>query len=548
MYESIVFEMIHNDSECAKLHLNLMSSPRPTINPSVKRLWSSLWPYSFILLVLLLFIPVIGILSQFSRDVFITSVQIMGSPSTYNSVLLVVLSSSFAALFGISSAWVITFSNVPYKKWLQWLLIMPLAIPPYVMAYVTKGFFDPFGTLDQWIGVHIDISNIFVLSLLIGLVLYPYVYTPLRASLAQQSASLIEAAKLAGYRSQWKMLRLVLPMHRTAMVGGLLLVGLEALNEYGAPAYFGVNTYTTEIIRYWDPMNLHFSVSHALVALVFVGLLLYIESRIRLKSQASDKFGRKVRELESTRNSRVGFIACLALLGVAFVAPVLQMLGWAGKNLSLFFESSFLMTTGYTFLLALTSGLILLLTSILLSYFNYMFSNNKIAGLSFIANLGYAIPGAIIGIGVLIPIAWLNQSTDILLTGTAGLLIAAYCMRYQSVSFNTVDGTLKKIPKSQLEASLSLGTNRLGSLRTIILPQMKPALMGALLLVFVDITKELPLTMLFQRFNQETLAVKAFIMMDTDGAFYKASVPSLAIVLLGVLSIIALRYLDSKDE
>jgi iron(III) transport system permease protein len=476
------------------------------------------------------------------------TLDVVMSESTFNSVLVVFLSCLFASIFGISSAWIVTFSNIPFKKWIQWLLIMPLAIPPYVMAYVSKGFFDPFGTLDQWTGIHLDISNIVVLSLLISLVLYPYVYTPLRASLAQQSASLIEAAKIAGYRSQWKMMRLILPMHRTALVGGLLLVGLESLNEYGAPAYFGVKTYTTEIIRYWDPMNLQYSVSHALVALIFVGLLLYLESRTRLKSHTSDKLGRKVQDMEASMKSSLGFAVCITLLAIAFAAPVLQMLFWSGKNLGLFFESSFLMTTGYTFMLALSSGLILLLTSVLLSYFIYMFKNYSLAKLSFIANLGYAIPGAIIGIGVLIPIAWLNESTDILLTGTAGLLIGAYCMRYQSVAFNTVEGTLKKIPVSQLEASLSLGRSRIGSLRSVILPQMKPALMGALLLVFVDITKELPLTMLFQRFNQETLAVKAFIMMDTDGAFYKASVPSLAIVFLGVLSIIALRYLDSKDE
>lgn len=525
-----------------------MSSPLLAVNPAMKRFWSSSWPYGFILLAIILFIPVIGILSQFSINVLKSAGDVILSESTLNSVLVVALACSFALLFGISAAWVVTFYDFPFRKWIQWVLIMPLAIPPYVMAYVAKGFFDPFGTLDQWVGLHFEISNIMVLGLLMGLVLYPYVYTPLRASLAQQSASLVEAARLAGYRSQWSMIKLILPMHRTALVGGLLLVGLESLNEYGAPAYFGVKTYTTEIIRYWDPMNLQSSVSHALVALVFVGLLLYIESRSRLRSHLGDKLGRKVKDLPSNSHSKRAFALCLTILILAFAAPVLQMLTWAGSNLELLVQADFLQTAGYTFLLALSSGLILLCSAVFLSYFNYQFRNYRIAGLSFVANLGYAIPGAVIGIGVLIPIAWLNQSTDILLTGTAGLLIGAYCLRYQSVAFNTVEGTMKKIPESQLEASRSLGKSRFGSLFTTLLPQIRPALLGALLLVFVDITKELPLTMLFQRFNQETLAVKAFIMMDTDGAFYKASVPSLAIVLLGVLSIIALRYLDSKDE
>lgn len=471
--------------------------------------------------------------------------SVIASESSLNSVLLVLMSGAWALFFGISSAWVVSFYRFPFRKWLDWLMILPLTVPAYVMAYIAKGFFGPFGTLDQWTGFHLDPSNLPVLSLLMGLVLFPYIYTPLRASLRLQSSSLLELALISGKRKPHQLLTTLLPLHRTAIVGGLLLVCLEVLNEYGAPAYFGIQTYTTEIIRTWDPRNLTGSVSHALVALLLVGMLLFLEYRQRTKLRLDDRFKKTTLQIISAKQPLALFF-CLIPLLLGFVFPVTQMLSWAAKSAEYALEPEFLSVTGYTFLLAFTASIILIFTAVLLSAFNFQFARSPLSKLSFIANLGYSIPAAIVGIGILIPVAWINESMDVLLTGTAGLLIAAYCMRYQSVAFNAVDGSFRKIPLSQLESGLVLGKSRLGSLFSVILPQTSTAILGGVLIVFVDVCKELPLTMLFQRFNQETLAVKAFTMMDTDGAFYKASLPSLTIVLLGTISVFVLRMIDQR--
>lgn len=518
------------------------------ITSDSRTLWKTGWPYAFLLIILFLFVPMAGLITQFRAEVFSTAVNVLYSASSFNSLALVLMSGLLASAFGITCAWVVTFYRFPLRNVIDWAMILPLCMPPYVMAYVYRGIFGPFGTLDQWFGYHADITNLPVLSVLIAAVLFPYVYTPLRASLRLQSTSLLETARLAGFKSPLGLMRSVLPMHRTAIAGGMLLVALEVLNEYGAPAYFGIPTYTTEIIRTWDATRLTHSISNALIALVFVGLLLAWEHRLRAAHPLSDRFVRREESRLFEQRSFLPLLVCLLPLLVGFIIPVLQMLSWSARELGELADPALLGVAGYTFVLSLSAALVLVLTSIVIGFFNFQFRKSGLSRLTFIANLGYSIPGAIIGIGVLIPVAWLNQQYGILLTGTSFLLIAAYCLRYQAVAFNSVDGTFRKIPLSQHEAAMTLGANRTQSLVQVILPQSKRAVIGALLLVIVDISKELPLTMLFQRFNQETLAVKAFIMMDTEGAFYKASLPSLAIVFSGTLAVVVFRLLDRKSQ
>jgi len=518
------------------------------VSAAGKQAWKTLWPYAFLIVIAFLIIPLIGISSQFGISVLKEALDVLMSESSLNSVLLVVLASCFALVFGVAGAWAVTFYAFPLKKWMDWMLILPLTVPPYAAAYVYKGIFDPFGTTHQLFGFHTDIANIPVLGIILGAVLFPYVYTPLRASLLLQGSSLVESARLVGLSSPSQLFRVILPLHRPAIVGGLLLVALETLNEYGAPAYFGIPTYTTEIIRHWDPVHLSSSVSHALVALVVVGMLLWAESNQRKKLHLSERGTKRPISLENIPLRKGGLLVCGIPLLLGFIIPVVQMIQWTSLLSAESFDADLWSIALYTFALAAGAGVLLLLTSIVLSYFNFCFRQSALGRLTFVANLGYAIPGAIIGIGILIPVAWLNQSFGILLTGTSGLLIAAYCMRYQTVAFNNLDASIRKIPVSLVEAARTLGSSRFRALRHVILPQTKRALFGGLLLVFIDITKELPLTMLFQRFNQETLAVKAYIMMDTDGAFYKASVPSLIIVGLGVASVFVFRFLDRTDS
>lgn len=507
------------------------------------------WQVTVVVLLVLLALPVISILLSLAPASLLEIPTHLLSEYSLNTLWLALGTGVVSLLIGVPTAWYTATYNFPGRKVFSWALTLPLAIPAYIMAFIYKGIFDPFGTLHRWFGVHAGIDNIAVLSLLMGLSLYPYVYVVSRATMMMGSASLMEAARALGAGKTKVFFEVILPVSRPAIFSGLLLVVMEVLNNYGAVSYFGIPTYTTEIIRLWNPMDIGpvFSISTLLILLVVVILLAERQSRRRARFNSRDL---KKDGLTRTRlKGWAGFMAtivCLLPLVLGFVVPVTQLLGWAWNKLGLVLDSDILQALWTTFTVAggaalIAAGMVLLINFVI-RYDRVKYLKN----LGQLPALGYAVPGVLLGIGILLPMAYLNRWLAMSLTGSLYVLAYAYVVRFYAVAHQTIQSGFEKLSPNINEAAASLGRSKWFILTKVDLPLIKPAFWSAVILVFVDITKELPLTMMFQSFNFETLAVKTFKLIETDGALYDASVPALIIIALGLLPVLLVTKLIQK--
>ncbi len=373
-------------------------------------------------------------------------------------------------------------------------------------------------------------------------VLFPYVFLAAKASLLLRSAKLQEVAKTLGLSDTQVFFRVTIPTIFPALVGGMMLILMEVLNNYGAVHYFGIKTFSTEIIRLWNPLNITPVLLISIRLIIIVGVLLIVEKSFRRRKRYFGSYsGIQLPKSFSNKRKMWVYLACLIPLVLGFVIPIGQLIYWAFKNLSKVISSYFIELIGNTFLLALFGTLICIIISLIIRY-SLALSHNNLNRLSArISTFGYSLPGAVVAICVLVPVALINQYFSILITASYSLLIFSYVIRFNAVSYSTIDGGFKKLSPNLIEASRNLGFNRLKTLINVVVPSLKPSILAALILVFVDIIKELPLTMLFSTFNFETLAVKAFMMMQTDGAVYQASVPSLMVVLVGLFPVLLLN-------
>lgn len=479
-----------------------------------------------------------------------------------NTLFLCIGCVVFTGLFGVSSAWIVSRYELPRVRFLEWMLILPLAIPTYITAYAYAGIFDYGGLVQQLstaIGLpafKIDVMNIYGLIFVLSISLFPYVYVSARAVFLHQSYRLIEASKILGVGETKTFFKVVLPIARPAVVAGILLVLMEVLNDYGAAKYYGIPTFTTGIFRSWfslgEPATAIY-LSALLLVIVFV--LLYLERKQRGKKQFTSeaKINLKLPKKKLSASKTLAMISVAAfpvLLG--FLLPLFQLLYWAFLTYSAVFNKSFVAIALQSLGIAAITGIVTVVFALLLLYVPRW---NRLALLkqsSRIAILGYAIPGAVIAIGVMIPTLifdkWLIASVDqifnknigLLLNGTVVILIYAYMIRFAAIAFNPLEGSSVKISERFSESSLLLGRGRLHTFFKVEFPLLKPAIASAFILVFVDSMKELPLTLILKPYEINTLAVKAYE-FASDELILEASIPSLCIILIGVLPIILLN-------
>lgn len=471
------------------------------------------------------------------------------------------------AFFGISSAWIVSRYKIPALKPLEWILILPLAIPSYITAYAYAGIFDYGGTFSKLLSsldisvFKIDIMNIYGLILVLSVSLFPYVYLSSRAVFLYQSSRLIEASKMLGASELKTFFSVVLPMSRPAIIGGLILVLMEVFNDYGAAKYYGVSTFTTGIFRSWfslsEPATAVY-LSSLLLVLVFG--LIYIERLQRGNKGYSTKSKSGVR-LPKIEVSRFTKLLCITIVSIpaflGFIIPFLQLVFWALLTYSEVFTVSFFGIAIQSVGIAFITGVVTLIFALLILYFPMWNGLKLLKKSSHIAILGYAIPGAIIAIGVMIPTLaldkWIIEMTDrwfgleigFLLNGTISILIYAYIIRFMAVAFNPLEGSQVKIGKQLSESSHLLGKGKLYTFFKIDFPLLKTGMLSAFILVFVDTMKELPLTLILKPYHINTLAVKAYE-FASDELILESSVPSLCIILFGLLPVILLNRLILK--
>lgn len=485
-----------------------------------------------------------------------------------NSLFLVLGTSIFTLLLGISSAWMVSRFQFTGKRMVEWMLILPLTIPSYITAYAYAGIFDYGGPLSQFLtflgirGIKIDILNLTGLIFILSISLYPYVYVASRSVFLYQSARLIEASNILRAGAYKTFFKVVLPMARPAIFGGLLLVIMEVLNDYGAAKYYGVNTLTTGIFRAWFSLGeLNTAVFLSLILLLMVLLFVGLErwqrgNRSYRMASKSDIRLPSIKPKKSQKGLVYLIISIPILLG--FILPVLQLLSWLVLTLHKTASTTYITIALQSVGIAIVSAILTIFFGLLAIYLPKWNRLKLLKGSTNFTTLGYAIPGAVLAIGVMIPTLgidrWIQQlnknlwenSTIFLINGTVIGLVYAYIIRFLAVGFKPLQASQLKIGNSLAESSKILGKSTLKTFFKIDLPLLKTGILSAILLVFVDIMKELPLTLILKPYDVNTLAVKAYE-YASDELIMESALPSLTIIAAGLIPIIFLNKLLLKD-
>lgn len=474
---------------------------------------------------------------------------------------------------GVGTAWLVVMCRFPGRRLFEWALILPLAMPTYVIAYVYTDFFQVSGPVqtairaltgwsarDYWFP---EIRSLGGAMVLFSLTLYPYVYLAARAAFVQQCACVLEAGRTLGCSPGAAFSRIALPMARPALAAGVALVLMETLAEFGAVSYFGVQTFTTGIYRAWFSLGDRVAAAQlSTMLLAFVVMLLLVEHLTRRGARYFDT-SRQVRALSRyelagwRRWAATGFCLVPVVLGFALPAGILVGLAWDGAAGQIGARSLVLISNSVT--LAAVTAVLAVGLGLMLAYGMRRSTAAIPQAAGRVAGLGYAIPGSIVAVGVLIPAAafdnaldgWLRQtfgiSTGLLLTGSIAALVFAYLVRFLAVSLRTIQGGLERITPSMDAAAATLGAGRLRTLARVHVPMLRGSLLAAFLLVFVDVMKELPATLIMRPFNYDTLAVQTYN-LAADERLAEAAVPALAIVLVGLIPVIMLSNLIARSR
>ncbi len=536
----------------------------------------SLWGISILLVALLMALPVLVIASfifQPVNDNWHHLVETLLADYVTNSLLLLLGVSAGVLSIGVITAWLTSMCEFPGRRLLSWALLLPMAIPAYIIAYTYTGMLDfegPVQTqLRDWFGWSYadywfpEVRSLGGAAMMLSLVLYPYVYMMARAAFLEQSLCVLEVSRSLGNTPLAGFFRVALPLARPAIVTGLSLALMETLADYGTVQYFGISTFTTGIFRIWYGMGdsgTAAQLSAMLLAFVFALILLERWSRQRARfHHTSNKYSSIHRFQLSGGKAWLAMISCALPLLFGFALPALQLLRWTLSSAEEVLDSSFALLAFNSVMLASLTAAIAVALALLLAYGKRLHNTALINSSVRIAALGYAVPGTVIAVGVLLPLAWIDNtfdswmrntfqiSTGLLLSGTLFALVFAYTVRFLSVSIQAVESGLGKINHSLDDAGRSLGLSPMKVLRSIHLPMMKGTLLTALLLVFVDVLKELPATLILRPFNFNTLAVRAYE-MAADERLADAGAPALMIVLTGIIPVLVLNRAISRSR
>ncbi|GAA0419537.1 iron ABC transporter permease [Cocleimonas flava] len=490
-----------------------------------------------------------------------------------NSLILMVGVSAGVLSIGITTAWLTSMCEFPGRRFFSWALLLPLAIPAYIIAYTYTGMLDfagPLQTLlretfgwsarDYWFP---EVRSIGGAILMLSLVLYPYVYMMARAAFLDQSIAVLEASRTLGNSPLQGFYRVALPLARPAIVTGLSLALMETLADYGTVQYFGIPTFTTGIFRTWFGVGdggTAAQLAALLLGFVFALLMLEKWSRKRAKfHHSTNKYSTIKRYQMKGWMAALVVFACFMPLLLGFIIPALQLFVWTFTTAEEVIDASFFVLVGNSLMLAALAALIAVSIALLLGYGKRLRKTKVINTSVNVASMGYAIPGTVIAVGVMVPFAWLDNSIDawmrehfdistgLIFSGTLFALLFAYTVRFLAVSIQAIDSGLGKIKPTMDDAGRSLGLTPFGVLRRIHMPIMRGTVLTALLLVFVDVLKELPATLIMRPFNFNTLAVRAYE-MAADERLPDAGAPSLMIVLVGIIPVILLSHAISHSR
>jgi iron(III) transport system permease protein len=484
-------------------------------------------------------------------------------------------------IIGTFFAWLVSTYSFPGRRWFEHLLLLPLAIPGFIMGFVYVTLFEYAGPVqsalrnwfdwsrgDYWFP---NIASPAGLIIVLTLVLYPYVYILARAAFREQASSTLEAAQVMGLGRWRSFLRVSLPMARPHIAAGVLLAVMEAMTDYGTVSYFSYPTLSERIVVLWSTsFDISAATQLAALMVVIAAILLVIERRMRGQARYYQQGGYDRHLAKQPLYGWRAWLAagaCGSLLGIAFLLPIGQLSMWAineiqNPTVNLLTES----LLGYarnSFMLSIISAVIVMLFALLIAYTTRSSSVNTRQQSRFLARLttiGYAMPGAVIGAGVLVVVNPIDGAvTDFaaeylgwvrpgyLLTGTVMALCYAYVVRFMSVGFNSVEASVEKIKPNMEGAARTMGAGSWHILRRVHFPLVRMGMLAGAILVFVDVMKELPMTLLLRPFGMDTLALRTYF-LSVEGWHESAAIPALLIVLVGLIPVFLLIRVGKRSK
>ena len=523
------------------------------------------WTVLIVSVSLFLAIPVFSILISLFRG----SGEMWEHITTYflfdyikNSIILIFGTGLLTFTIGTSSAWIISRYTFRYKKIIEWLLFMPLAIPSYIVAYTYVGLVGNGGTFIEILRdfgfsvIRVEMMNIYGLIWVLSFSLYPYVYAGTRTIFQSYPSQLKHTASLLGVSNKKYFLSVALPLASPAIIGGLFLVFMEVLNDYGAAKYYGVSTFTTGIFRTWTALeDLQSSIYLSAILVILVFILVLIVKWLR--GRRSYNFTQTNYNQKNADNRvKISGLKKILYLGIllipilfGFILPLIQLVVWGIQTFDSMFNNDLIILGLESLSLGLSTALLVVFLACLLIYlskWNYLKQFNVF---SKIATLGYVIPGAIIGVGI---IRTSKSLTDLfsfqfnleighLVYNSILVLIYAYLFRFIAVAYNSIEGNTLKLGKNLSESSYLLGYGKIKTFFKIDFPLLRNALISSFILVLIDVMKELPLTLILKPYNVGTLAVRAYEYAE-DERVAEAALPALFLIFLIGTMITLLNY------
>ena len=484
----------------------------------------------------------------------------------YEYVLFDYISNSLILVFGVGvvvfflgtiTAWTVTNYNFFGRNIFEWALILPLAIPPYILAYTFTGLFDPYGDanifireilgLDESVIIFPGVRNIYGAIIVFGFTLYPYVYLVSRSAFINQSKSMIEASRLLGLNQIQVFYKLALPIIRPAAIGGMMLVVMETLSDFGAVDHFAIETFTTGIFRTWYGLyDIQTAMQLASLLLITVGIFYIVEKNSRGKgiyTSSNSTFSPNSEVALSGFKAFLAFLICFLPIFIGFILPIIELSLWAYEVNMAFFNDKFFQNSINSFTLSIVTGLICAALALLINFSIRFKPSGVIKRLSSLLSIGYAVPGLILAVGMVQLLVGLDSlvfsNLDIVLTGSIFGLLVAYIIKTYALANSSIESGYERISNSIDDSSRILGSSGWNMLISIHTPLMKTALLTSVLLVMSDVVKELPATLILRPFNFETLAVSTYIYASEE-RMLQAAAPSIAIVLVGLIPIIFL--------
>jgi len=549
---------------------NLLEITRTRLTRRPARSGSRAWSWVTVTIALLVSIP---ILSVISNVFFASSGDIWGHLAATvlpgyvrNSLLLMVGVGTGVLVIGVGTAWLVTMCSFPGSRHFQWLLILPMAMPAYLLAYTytdllafegpVQGYLRAvtgWGAADYWFP---EIRSIEGAIVLMSLVFFPYVYLLTRTAFLEQSISLLEAGRSLGSSPTACFYRIALPLARPSIAAGMALALMETLNDFGTVDYFGVQTFTTGIYRTWFGLGERVAAAQlSAFLMLFILVLILLEQWSRKNMYTRQSTAGRYKRIKLFKLTGWKAWASTAFCSVpvvfGFLVPVVILVNMLVANFGSAVNTRILGLMGNTFILATIGGVVTVLVAMVLAYGNRRRSGRLIQSATKIGTMGYAIPGTVIAVGILIPFGWLDNfidgksrelfgfSTGLLFSGTVFALVFAYLVRFLAVAFNTVESSLNKITPNMDEAAWGMGYSFTKVLRKVHIPMLSGSLFAAIMLVVVDIIKELPATLIIRPFNFDTLAIQVY-RLASDERLAESSGAALAIVLVGLIPVIIL--------